>query len=236
MACVGLQGRADTILFWASQCFGKKKKREKKNVLIANYLQYLPEQYFPNWPSSLQYIHLIKFWATTKASINKDICLHCPLMAFKRSVMERVYRAVASTHSLRRRVQMGRAYTRLAQIPRSVRRLTLRKRRTKSFGALRALVAGGKYLLSLPVAPLLVLSLIFGVRFVGGNLIALAQFEKMIQDIDSKHLITVWMDSPRWAQLILNTHAHARAHTYAPIHFISYVKYRCRRSTRQSSI
>lgn len=85
---------------------------------------------------------------------------------------------------------MGRAYTRLAQIPRSVCRLTLRKRRTKSFGALRALVAGGKYLLSLPVAPLLVLSLIFGVRFVGGNLIALAQFEKMIQDIDSKHLIT----------------------------------------------
>lgn len=89
--CVGLHGRADTILFWASQCFGKKKKREKKekkNVLIANYVQYLPEQYFPNWPSSLQYIHLIKFWATTKASINKDICLHCPLMAFKRSVME----------------------------------------------------------------------------------------------------------------------------------------------------
>lgn len=33
--------------------------------------------------------------------------------------------------------------------------------------------------------------LIFRVRFVGGNLIALKQFEKMIQNRDSKHLITV---------------------------------------------
>lgn len=72
----------------------------------------------------------------------------------------------------------------------------------------KALVIGRKYLLSLPVASVLTLtlslSLIFRVRFVGGNLIALKQFEKMIQKIDSKHLITVWMDSSRWAQLMLN--------------------------------
>lgn len=59
----------------------------------------------------------------------------------------------------------------------------------------KALVIGRKYLLSLPVASVLTLtlslSLIFRVRFVGGNLIALKQFEKMIQKIDSKHLITV---------------------------------------------
>lgn len=56
----------------------------------------------------------------------------------------------------------------------------------------RALVIGRKYLLPLAVAPLLalLLSLIFRVRFVRGNLIALKQFEKMIQNIDSKHLIT----------------------------------------------
>lgn len=56
----------------------------------------------------------------------------------------------------------------------------------------RALVIGRKYLLSLPAASLLALSLllVFRVRFVGGNLIALKQFEKMIQNIDSEHLIT----------------------------------------------
>lgn len=45
----------------------------------------------------------------------------------------------------------------------------------------------------------------------------------MIQNIDSKHLITVWMDSPRWAQLMLNagpleglaivSHKHKHTHT-----------------------
>ena len=79
------------------------------------------------------------------------------------------------------------------------------KQGTKSFWAGRALVLRRKYLLSLPAALLaLLLCFIFRVRFVGGNLIALKQFEKMIQNIDSKHLIIVWIDSPRWTQLMLN--------------------------------
>lgn len=92
------------------------------------------------------------------------------------------------------------------QIPRSVSCSVLAKQGTKSFWTGRALVIHRKYLLSLPAASLLtlLLSLILRVRFVGGNLIALKQFEKMIQSMDSKHLITAWMDSLRWAQLMLN--------------------------------
>lgn len=42
-----------------------------------------------------------------------------------------------------------------------------------------------------PAARSLALWLISRVRLVRGNLIALKQLEKMIQNIDSKHLITV---------------------------------------------
>lgn len=86
---------------------------------------------------------------------------------------------------------MEAAHTLLAQIPTSVCCLALANLRTKSFSALRALVRGRKYLLSLAAVSLLTLSLVFRVRFVRGNLIALKQLEKMIQTIDSKHLITV---------------------------------------------
>lgn len=108
--------------------------------------------------------------------------LYFALMAFSRSVV---------VHLWWPRAQMERAQTLLAQTPTSVCCLALAKRRTKSRGALRALVAGRKYALALPAVSLLALSRIFRVRLVRGNLIALKQLEKMIQNIDSKHLITV---------------------------------------------
>lgn len=66
---------------------------EKKTyVTIANSLQYLfickVTSVFQTGLFFLQYSHLIKFLGLTKANINKDILLHCPLMAFKRSIMD----------------------------------------------------------------------------------------------------------------------------------------------------
>lgn len=130
----------------------------------------------------LQYIYLIKFLVLTKAIINKDTLLYFALMAFSRSVAVRLWRPPP--------LQMEPADAACSDSHKcllfSAGEAADKELLNAESTCQRQKICAGFACSVLAHAPLLL-----RVRFVRGNLIALKQLEKMIQNIDSKHLITV---------------------------------------------